>query len=299
MDTRGPTLVPFRGRSHLRVYIKDKPDHPNSCFAYHLKIYAGSRTLLPEQKSNYGSTCDIITSGGFQTTIRQHLSHRSLLYLPDISLQPQCGRSKDIAWQPREHPDECGERNNDCLLHAGSIVPLLLWLGGGRTGRFADHKFVSAIQGGTLDHVDRVLDKQGNRGHINCYAFIKSYNKYMWGTDTQDRLRLATGSERVRRADKQWVKLFLGLLDTAVANTTIVYKGLLMQRVDSLGDEISIPSRQKMIEKLFLSSSCKVDGAIIEKKCSLMPITRSSVDIYHRIEVLSDAHHPQFRGHYG
>eukprot|EP00808_Paulinella_micropora_P028492 g72269.t1 len=128
---------------------------------------------------------------------------------------------------------------NSCYMEDGPPVMVARW----KDRRVCT--FVSSVQGGALDHVQRIVDSKGNREAINTYAFVKPYNQYMGGTDTQDRLRLGSGAERVRRA---WYKLFLGLLDTAVTNTSIVYKGLLLQMEHS--EDVSIPSRHQMIEKL-------------------------------------------------
>eukprot|EP00808_Paulinella_micropora_P006203 g22535.t1 len=65
-------LIPFSGRSFMRVYMKDKPgkygfkvyqaNDPEYEFTYHLKVYAGAQTLTPVQQSGNGATFDLIVA---------------------------------------------------------------------------------------------------------------------------------------------------------------------------------------------------------------------------------------------
>eukprot|EP00808_Paulinella_micropora_P006320 g62848.t1 len=241
-------LIPFRGRSFMRVYMKDKPgkygfkvyqaNDPESGFAYHLKVYAGAQTLTPVQQSGNGARS---TSSWRCSLLLCHELHRKYeQYLIGTIMANRLYGAKDVldeikAAEPRG-------TMNSCYMQDGPPAMVARW----KDRRVCT--FVSSVQGGALDHVQRIVDSKGNREAINTYAFVKLYNQYMGGTDTQDRLRLGSGAERVRRAVKPWYKLFLGLLDTAVTNTTIVYKGLLLQREHS--EDVSIPSRHQMIEKL-------------------------------------------------
>eukprot|EP00808_Paulinella_micropora_P010694 g19310.t1 len=225
------------------VYMKDKPgkygfkvyqaNDPESGFAYHLKVYAGAQTLTPVQQSGNGATFDLImamvdecktqkgtvwvTDRYYSSLLLCHELHRKYeQYLIGTIMANRLYGAKDVLDEIKT--TEPRGTMNSCYMEDGPPVIVARW----KDRRVCT--FVSSVQGGALDHVQRIVDSKDNREAINTYAFVELYNQYMGGTDTQDRLRLGSGAERVRRAVKPCYKLFLGLLDTAVTNTIIVYK---------------------------------------------------------------------------
>eukprot|EP00808_Paulinella_micropora_P019201 g54685.t1 len=166
-------LIPFRGSSFMRVYMKDNPGK------YGFKVYQAND---PESDLRITSKCTLTSAKPKKALFGSDRYYSSLLlcyelhrkyeqYLIGTIMANRLYGAKDVLDEIKT--TEPRGTMNSCYMEDGPPVMVARW----KDRRVCT--FVSSVQGGALDHVQRIGDSKGNREAINTYAFVKLYNQYM------------------------------------------------------------------------------------------------------------------------
>jgi hypothetical protein len=222
-------MIPFKGKSHMRVYCPDKP-HKYGLKAYEVcdaanayccqfELYSGKAEEEPPENSK-GKTYDLVMK-----LMRPYLHKGHQLYVDNYYSSPSLfmdlyrvgtgstGTARNRKGMPAKIKNTVLKNKGDSVvMHNGPLMAMKL----------RDRKDVKIL---STTHSSSVIptgkrDRQGNM--VTRTEAIHEYNKYMGAVDRSDQM-VGYGSFR-RRSLKWWKKVFFHVFSVALLNSWILYR---------------------------------------------------------------------------
>lgn len=232
------SIVPFKGRTHMKQYCKDKPHKwgvkiwclccADTGYFYSFAPYAGKGSLEHKFGLCTDSVLALVTLAGIEGTKRVVYTDRwftSPLLLVELERRGLfgCGTVMGNRKGMPKGPQTLGKER-------GSMIRLVGKAGGVGVKLYYCNwmdkrpvQFLSNVYGLGTTQIGR-KEPNGDKNDYPGPRNGKQYQKYMGGVDVGDQLKFQYGTETKYKATKPWHKLLFGLWDMAMTNAWILYK---------------------------------------------------------------------------
>lgn len=229
-------IIPFKGRSKLKQYIKNKPHKwgikmfaraGSSGIVYDIEVYVGKGTI---KKTNLGISGDVVvrlTEGlpknkNFKVYIDNWFtSHALLVELYSLGLLAigtvRANRIPDINFKNDKILKAAGRGSSDYYTDTNNTIFALKWF-----DNQCVHVASSFVGHAPEEPVKRWSVAEKKYISVSRPAIIKQYNQHMGGVDLHDMLvELYRTDIRVKR---YYLRIIFHLLDMCVVNAWLLYR---------------------------------------------------------------------------
>jgi hypothetical protein len=240
------SMVPFKGRSFMKQYIKDKPTKwgfklwamccPSSGYFYSVCVYAGKGSTEHVHGLATDSVLDVVDRGDVRKgsviftdrwfsspLLIFELSKRGCFGVGTVQLNrsglPAMKMNKSTKTNPIPAGTSYKFRSRFKLGQRPFEMYACTWM---------DKKpvaFLGSAFGLKADTCKRTVKHgRGVKNDIAVPRMAKMYQEYMGGVDRGDQLKMQYGLVRSIVTFKPWMKLFIGILDIVLANAWVLFK---------------------------------------------------------------------------